>query len=334
MQIIGLIVVWLLLVMAMTMRFRIQGQYSDRERARLVAHGDRSALEETAHLEQIPLLQSLHTLITTLITAVFVAVSVFACGVVPGIMVAAVGMLLAPLMFRFPLVQSMADKLTQKVQPIFVVIVGHIRPILFALRDRDMSVAPPQLNSREELLSLLQQSPGVLTKDELTRLKAGLLFGDMSVCDVMTPRSMINGIAAHESLGPLVLDELYKTGHSRFPVYKKDFDHMVGMLYIHDLVDLKQTEKTVEQAMHKRVYYIHEQYTLARALAGFLRTKHHLFVVVNDYRETVGLLSLEDTLEALIGSEIVDEFDAYDDLRAVAEHNPRKNNLPTSRQDI
>lgn len=76
------------------------------------------------------------------------------------------------------------------------------------------------------------------------------------------------------------------------------------------------------------VFYIHGQKSLTRALHGFLKTRHHLFVVVNEYRETVGLLSLEDVIEALIGATIVDEFDAFDDLRAVAERNPNRNNQP------
>ena len=50
--------------------------------------------------------------------------------------------------------------------------------------------------------------------------------------------------------------------------------------------------------------------------------------MVNQFRETVGLLTLEDVLEALLGRKINDEFDAYDDLRQVAAYNPRKNNLP------
>jgi CBS domain containing-hemolysin-like protein len=57
-------------------------------------------------------------------------------------------------------------------------------------------------------------------------------------------------------------------------------------------------------------------------------------VVVNQYRETVGVITVEDIIEQLIGRKIIDQFDEYDDLRAVAETNPRKNNLPKRGEDI
>jgi CBS domain containing-hemolysin-like protein len=78
--------------------------------------------------------------------------------------------------------------------------------------------------------------------------------------------------------------------------------------------------------MEKKVYYIHQDQTLDAALAAFLKTRHHLFVVVNGYRETAGLLCLEDVIEALLGRQIIDEFDLHDDLRAVAEREAKHNN--------
>ena len=56
--------------------------------------------------------------------------------------------------------------------------------------------------------------------------------------------------------------------------------------------------------------------------------------MINQYRETVGLLSLEDALEALLGKKINDEFDTHEDLRKVAEHNPRGNNSPKTTETI
>jgi magnesium and cobalt transporter len=126
-----------------------------------------------------------------------------------------------------------------------------------------------------------------------------------------------------------VLDELHKTGHSRFPVIDTDIDHIVGVLHIKDLlrVGAKDSE-TAEQAMEKRVFYINQEQTLDHALAAFIKTRHHLFVVVNGYRETAGVLTLEDVMEALLGREIVDEFDLHDDLRAVAARSAKDNNNP------
>jgi CBS domain containing-hemolysin-like protein len=70
--------------------------------------------------------------------------------------------------------------------------------------------------------------------------------------------------------------------------------------------------------MSKDVYFVHEDLALQHVLEAFLKTKHHLFIVVNSFEEYVGVITIEDLLEQIIGAKIVDEFDQYDDLRAVA----------------
>ena len=153
----------------------------------------------------------------------------------------------------------------------------------------------------------------------------------------MTPRSVVETIKKSEILGPLVLDDLHKTGHSRFPVIEGDIDHVVGVLYLRDLLTLDTNRKhtaLAESAMSKNVFYIHQEQSLGHALAAFLKTHHHLFIVVNEFRETVGILTLEDTIETLLGKKIVDEFDAHDDLRTVAGRNPRANNSTKHSKDV
>ena len=70
--------------------------------------------------------------------------------------------------------------------------------------------------------------------------------------------------------------------------------------------------------MDDKVYFVNEQQKLDHALTAFIRTKNHLFIVVNEFQETVGIITIEDILEQIIGQEIVDEFDRYDDMREVA----------------
>jgi len=194
----------------------------------------------------------------------------------------------------------------------------------------------PKLSSREELAHLVDTAGGLLTPDEKKLIRSGLAFKDKVVSQIMTPRGVIDSVDKKELLGPLMLDSLHKTGHSRFPVIDGDLDHIVGILYIQDLlvVDSGKRSSTVEKTMLPRVFYIREDQTLDHALAAFLRTHHHLFVVINEFRETVGLLSLEDTIEALMGRKIIDEFDTHEDLRVVAARNPRGNNRPEKREDV
>lgn len=192
-----------------------------------------------------------------------------------------------------------------------------------------------KVDSKEEFQELIERSEAALTDIERKVIKNALDFNDKLVSSVMTPKSVIDSIKKGEFLGPLVLDELHSLGHSRLPVINEDLDHVVGILYLHDLLSLDvKRSTTAEKAMDTHVYYIREDQTLEHALAAFLKTHHHMLIVINKQRETVGLLTIEDTIEALLGRQIVDEDDNHADLRLVAEHEGRYNNSPAGRIDV
>ena len=178
--------------------------------------------------------------------------------------------------------------------------------------------------SREELQRMfdgqkLSENSDIAT-DEARMIRQVLGFGERKVRDVMTPRRMAKMIVESEKVGPVLLTELHESGHSRFPVTtgKGRGTHFVGTLYMRDLVgDTKA--KLVSELMSKDVRYMHEEESLDNALRAFLKTHHHLFVVVNTFEEFVGVITIEDVLEEIIGKEIVDEFDQYEDLREVAQ---------------
>jgi CBS domain containing-hemolysin-like protein len=209
--------------------------------------------------------------------------------------------------------------LLERLQPLF----GKITK--FAHDHRQIMVHTG-LYEREDLLSLLErqkaQPDSRIPHEELELLVHALTFGDKAVGDCMTPRRVVRAISADEHVGPVIIRELHESGHSRFPVYKDKEDNIVGTLYLRDLINLKKTG-TVNDVMEHSVYYIHEEYPLEQALHAFLKTKHHLFVVVNRFEEFVGILTIEDIIEQILGCKIVDEFDAYDDMRAVAADHAR-----------
>ena len=239
---------------------------------------------------------------------------------------------------RVSLWQKYSQKLYEKYEAKILAVIEKYPAIFKTIR----SVAPIpndhyDIESKDELLSMVEQSGDVLTKDEKRLIVNGLSFNEISIDTVMTPRSMIESVKSDELLGPLVLDDLHKKGYSRFPVVKDDIDHVVGILYVQDLlmIDPKSKSRRADAVMDKNVYYIRNDRSLRYALAAFLKVQRHLFVVVNEFRETVGLLSLEDVIEALLGRKIVDEFDVYEDLRKAAGTNPQKNNLSTKkRRDV
>lgn len=280
---------------------------------------------------------SLQKVIVSLLLVIFVAVSITTFGWLVGIIISLLVALEFHAIARASFVQSLSQKLYRHYEESLLHLVEKYPRTFRAIQAAVPSVPTDhQLDSKEELEHLVKNAGAVLSKEEQKHILNGLKFDQRQVREIMTPRGMIDSVSKKEILGPLVLDDLHKTGHSRFPVIDHDIDHVVGVLHIQNLlvIDSGKKSTSVEKAMEARVFYIHEDQTLAHALAAFIRTRHHLFIVINEFRETVGVLSLEDVMEALLGHKIVDEFDTHEDLRLVAARNPRKINHPEKREDV
>lgn len=235
-------------------------------------------------------------------------------------------------------VTQASNALARYLTPPVTWLVSHLYPILSRLADwvrrhRSISVHSG-MYQKEDLLSLLNkqktQHDNRITDNELRIAANALTFGDKTVRDIMTPRRVVKTVSATDTVGPLLMNELHNSGHSRFPVYQDKPDNVVGILYVRDLVAAKAGGR-VRDLMSSKLYYVHEEQSLNGVLQAFLRTKHHLFIVVNSFEEVVGIVTIEDVLEQIIGKPIIDEFDRYDDMRAVAALKARhehKNQVP------
>jgi CBS domain containing-hemolysin-like protein len=220
-------------------------------------------------------------------------------------------------------------------------VLRNSRPVLERItrlmyRHRSLA-AHTELYEAEDLQELLErqkaQTDSRIPHETLDLLLHALTFGDRHVHDVLVPRRTVRMVNAQETVSASFMDELHTSGHSRFPVFSGSEDHLVGTLYMRDLVNAKQSGK-VEHVMRPDVYYVHEDHSLEQALHAFLRTKHHLFIVVNGFEEYVGIITIEDVLEQVIGHKIIDEFDHYEDLRAVAAHAAQKDHNKHKKQEV
>ncbi len=212
--------------------------------------------------------------------------------------------------------------------PVWSWIMNLLHPLLAGLVGRvGKGSVHSGMYEKSDLLNLLRhqadQADNRIDKTELQIAASALKFSDQKIGDVLIPKRGVKSVSADETIGPLVMDELHKSGHSRFPVYEGKKDNIVGILYLRDLVDVKQGGQ-VKSLMHKRVAYVHEDRPLNDALQACLKTHQQLLVVINEFEEYVGVITLEDVLEQVIGQPIVDEFDQYEDLRAVIERQAKK----------
>ena len=215
--------------------------------------------------------------------------------------------------------------LATRISPAVGWIVERLNPVFELLGQLGRRLFPLHVHTgvyeKEDLADLLErqktQPDNRIDPHEIELLKHALKFGDKTVAETLVPKRIVKVVSSADSTGPVLMGELHATGHSRFPVYEGKHDNIVGVLYLHDLVEKKHTGK-VSAIMRAPVRYVHEEFTLFDTLQAFVKTRQHLFVVVNSFEEYVGIITLEDVLEQVIGKQIVDEFDQYDDLRAVA----------------
>ncbi len=203
-----------------------------------------------------------------------------------------------------------------------ILVLSPIARPLARLLDSWLDDGTPSIYSKQELYRILEEHKASefsdIEEDEAQIVRHALSFGDKQVREIMTPRRVVISVSADEPIGPILIDELHNSGHSRFPVYNdKKAQNFIGTLYLHDLVGRKEGG-TAKDAMRKEVYYVHEEQPLDYALKVFLKTNHHMLVVVNSFEEFVGVLSFEDVIEQILGEQIMDEFDQHADLRLVA----------------
>ncbi len=152
----------------------------------------------------------------------------------------------------------------------------------------------------EAMLKSVEPDDTDLSSEEIRILSGVLSYSHKSVHDVMIPKSKVVTVKATEALTPVVIDELYKTGHARFPVLGEDGKSVVGILHIHDIMNVK-TPGSVEEAMQARVNYVDEDRGLDHVLQTFYTTKQSVFVVHNQASNMVGLISVEDVLQQILG---------------------------------
>jgi CBS domain containing-hemolysin-like protein len=214
-------------------------------------------------------------------------------------------------------------------------IVGFLHPVLVRFTKLFSKLRPIRVHTglydKDDLLDLIntqnRQLDNRVPDEDLKIAFGSLTFGDKLVRDVMIPRHEIKFVAATDTVGPLLMDELHASGFSRFPVVeaptKEANPKVIGTLYLKDLLD-HSGKGRVKDVMRKGANFINESQTLREALNAFLKTQHHLLVVVNNFEEIAGIISLEDVMEQILGQKIMDEFDRYEDLRAVAEHDAKK----------
>lgn len=186
---------------------------------------------------------------------------------------------------------------------------------------------------KEDLISLLKGQSGRpdnrIDEFDLRRALHSLTFNDRTVGQVMLPKREVKWLAADEPIGPSIMDELHKTGQTRYPVVKsvsKTANHDIeGTLYIGRLLNRLGQRGKVRDLMSPGAYYVNEAASLEQALDAYVKTGSQLLIAVDGRGEVVGVLPIDTVLEQAFGRKFEDDFDGYDDPRRAADHEAGEN---------
>ncbi|MED5532021.1 MAG: CNNM domain-containing protein, partial [Pseudomonadota bacterium] len=217
----------------------------------------------------------------------------------------------------------------------FSPIIGFVRKVVHVL----LSLTGLKIDPKKQVLALeeiagaiaLHHSEGTVKKDARDRLLGVLDLPDRAVEEIMLHRSQIEMVDANDS-PKKILEQCLRSPYTRIPIFKNNPENVVGVLHAKDL--LRKTSRFSSTASKKvdiekfdimkvamKPYFVPETTTLDLQMRQFLRRKAHFALVVDEYGDLRGLITLEDIIEEIIG-EITDEHDvAVDQMVGTSDGN-------------
>lgn len=167
----------------------------------------------------------------------------------------------------------------------------------------------------DEIISMVREGheQGVLLASEATMIHNIFEFGDKNAKDIMIHRKQIVGLEGDMSFHD-ALEFMIESSYSRYPVYSQDLDNIIGVLHIKDALTYARTAEVYDRKLKDfgeivhDVDFVPETNSLTAIFAKMQSKKMHLMIVVDEYGQTCGLISMEDILEEIVGN-IQDEHD-------------------------
>ncbi len=175
--------------------------------------------------------------------------------------------------------------------------------------------------TKEELLEsmLLSEDEGVIDEKESDVIENILNLDNIKVGEVLTPRSVVFALDETMSIKEIIEKEESIFKFSRIPVYNGSIEEVTGIVLTKKIFRQALLDDSVSVgSIKKDMFSINENVPVSKALDLFISKKEHMFLVMDNYDQTEGIITLEDCVETILGVEIVDESDTTDDMRELA----------------
>ena len=215
-------------------------------------------------------------------------------------------------------------KIAEAVSVIIYVLSIILTPVVYCLifisrfvgRILGVNMTSPQLMiTEEDIISFVNvgNAEGIIEEDEKEMIHSIVTLGETSAKEVMTPRTSMLAFEATKTINE-VWDEIIDNGFSRIPIYEETIDNIIGILYVKDLMEhIKNNELDLPIKQFVRsAYFVPETKSIIEILKEFRGLKVHIAIVLDEYGGVVGLVTIEDLIEEIVG-EIRDEYDDEDE---------------------
>ena len=193
--------------------------------------------------------------------------------------------------------------------PVVLITSGIVKLLSFLWKkkdDQDITI------TEEELENLLDTAEveGVIDENETELLQSALEFTDLDAGDILTPRIDVVGFEINDPIEE-ILAVISESQFSRYPVYERTVDHVVGILYVKHLLKELAAKKTVDmRELLLESVFIPKSMHLHEIMNEFRTHQTHMVVVADEYGGIEGIVTMEDVLEKLVG----DIWDENDDI--------------------
>jgi len=174
--------------------------------------------------------------------------------------------------------------------------------------------------SAEELRSVVDEAGSLIPKAHQEMLVNVLDLQKVTIDDIMIPRSEIVGVDLDEDWDD-IRQQLTNSANSRLPVYRESIDNVSGFLFLRDLIghDLRRMSREDLMQFLREPYFVPEGTSLTRQLVNFQRQRRRIGLVVDEYGDILGMITLEDILEEIVGEFTTDRGSAGREIRAQAD---------------
>lgn len=179
--------------------------------------------------------------------------------------------------------------------------------------------------SKAELIAstLLSEDDGMIDEQESDVIENVLHLDEIKIEEILTPRTVIYALEENATVKEVVeQEELFQ--FSRIPIYHESIDNITGIVLTKNIFrQMILDDSMTLKAIKNDFFAINENIPVSKALDLFIKKKEHMFIVMDSYDQTEGLITLEDCVETVLGVEIMDESDSVEDMRAYAKHKMR-----------